>query len=125
MSAKKKGLGRGLDALLASASLPKKEVPTDPAQPVPAPENLDGELRHLPIEFLERGRYQPRRDMDPQALEDLAASIKAQGVMQTIVVRPNAGRRTASSMDETAGHGKAAGGADATDAAPGHGGNPA
>lgn len=88
MSAKKKGLGRGLDALLASASLPKKEVPTDPAQPVAAPENLDGELRHLPIEFLERGRYQPRRDMDPQALEDLAASIKAQGVMQPIVVRP-------------------------------------
>ncbi|NPU90450.1 MAG: ParB/RepB/Spo0J family partition protein [Gammaproteobacteria bacterium] len=92
MSAKKKGLGRGLDALLASASLPKKEVPTDPAQPVPASENLDGELRHLPIEFLQRGRYQPRRDMDPQALEDLAASIKAQGVMQPIVVRPIGGK---------------------------------
>ena len=87
MSAKKKGLGRGLDALLASASLPKKEVPTDPAS-----ENLDGELRHLPIEFLQRGRYQPRRDMDPQALEDLAASIKAQGVMQPIVVRPIGGK---------------------------------
>lgn len=90
MSAKKKGLGRGLDALLGSAAIPKKEVPTDPAQVAssPAVENLDGELRHLPIEFLERGRYQPRRDMDPQALEDLAASIKAQGIMQPIVVRP-------------------------------------
>ncbi|HVK99888.1 MAG TPA: ParB/RepB/Spo0J family partition protein [Dongiaceae bacterium] len=93
MSAKKKGLGRGLDALLASASLPKKEVPTDPTQPVPASETLDGELRHLPIEFLQRGRYQPRRDMDPQALEDLAASIKAQGVMQPIVVRPIGGKQ--------------------------------
>lgn len=90
MSAKKKGLGRGLDALLSSAAIPRKEVPTDPAQAatVSAPESLDGELRHLPIEFLERGRYQPRRDMDPQALEDLAASIKAQGIMQPIVVRP-------------------------------------
>ena len=90
MSAKKKGLGRGLDALLGSAAIPKKEVPTDPTQTVPVTQadNLDGELRHLPIEFLERGRYQPRRDMDPQALEDLAASIKAQGVMQPIVVRP-------------------------------------
>jgi ParB family chromosome partitioning protein len=90
MSAKKKGLGRGLDALLGSAAIPKKEVPTDPAlvASTPVVENLDGELRHLPIEFLERGRYQPRRDMDPQALEDLAASIKAQGIMQPIVVRP-------------------------------------
>jgi len=51
-------------------------------------EDVDGELKHLPIEFLQRGRYQPRRDMDPQALEDLASSIKAQGVMQPIVVRP-------------------------------------
>lgn len=90
MSAKKKGLGRGLDALLGSAAIPKKEVPTDPAQAASASpaDNLDGELRHLPIEFLERGRYQPRRDMDPQALEDLASSIRAQGVMQPIVVRP-------------------------------------
>lgn len=89
MSAKKKGLGRGLDALLGSAAIPKKEVPTDPAQtPTAVSDNLDGELRHLPIEFLERGRYQPRRDMDPQALEDLASSIKVQGIMQPIVVRP-------------------------------------
>ncbi len=95
MSAKKKGLGRGLDALLGSAAIPKKEVPTDPTQSLPPSqvENLDGELRHLPIEFLERGRYQPRRDMDPQALEDLAASIKAQGVMQPIVVRPVGNRK--------------------------------
>ena len=92
MAAKKKGLGRGLDALLGSASIPQKEVPTDDTKPVTvSKEDIDGELRHLPIEFLQRGRYQPRRDMDPQALEELSNSIKAQGIMQPIVVRPMAG----------------------------------
>lgn len=92
MAAKKKGLGRGLDALLGSANIPQKEVSTDASKPVTvSKEDVDGELRHLPIEFLQRGRYQPRRDMDPQALEDLSNSIKAQGVMQPIVVRPMAG----------------------------------
>lgn len=92
MAAKKKGLGRGLDALLGSANIPQKEVSTDATKPVSVTrEDVDGELKHLPIEFLQRGRYQPRRDMDPQALEDLANSIKAQGVMQPIVVRPLAG----------------------------------
>ncbi|MCG8536263.1 MAG: ParB/RepB/Spo0J family partition protein [Pseudomonadales bacterium] len=89
MAAKKKGLGRGLDALLSSASIPQKEVSTDTSKPlVVEKEEVDGELKHLPIEFLQRGRYQPRRDMDPQALEDLASSIKAQGIMQPTVVRP-------------------------------------
>eukprot|EP00659_Diplonema_papillatum_P019809 gene19810-30503_t len=51
------------------------------------------ELQHLPLDLIQRGKYQPRRDMDPQALEELANSIKAQGVMQPIVVRPiGAGR---------------------------------
>ncbi|MGB1060138.1 MAG: chromosome partitioning protein ParB, partial [Ketobacter sp.] len=69
MAAKKKGLGRGLDALLGSANIPQKEVSTDASKPVTvSKEDVDGELRHLPIEFLQRGRYQPRRDMDPQAL---------------------------------------------------------
>ncbi|HET8705683.1 MAG TPA: ParB/RepB/Spo0J family partition protein [Pseudomonadales bacterium] len=48
----------------------------------------EGELRHLPIEYLQRGRYQPRREFPQESLEELAASIKAQGVMQPIVVRP-------------------------------------
>jgi ParB family chromosome partitioning protein len=48
----------------------------------------DGQLVKLPIEWLQRGKYQPRRDMDADALEELANSIKAQGVMQPIVVRP-------------------------------------
>lgn len=75
---KRKGLGRGLDALLG--------VESDREQVV---ESAGSEhLRELPVEFMSRGKYQPRRDMHPDALEDLANSIRAQGVMQPIVVRP-------------------------------------
>ncbi len=65
-------LGRGLDALLGSYE--------------PATAEKD-ELRQLPVDLLRRGKYQPRTHMDPAALEELAASIKAQGVVQPIVVR--------------------------------------
>jgi ParB family chromosome partitioning protein len=68
-----KGLGRGLDALLAA----NQEEETD-----------KGELQSLPIIALQPGKYQPRTRMDPGSLEELAASIKAQGVMQPIMVRP-------------------------------------
>ena len=90
---RKRGLGRGLDALLASSRA--AAVPTEPlaegeeSQPVKLPE---GELRHLPIEFVQPGRYQPRHDIQPEALEELAASIRAQGLMQPIVVRPLPGQ---------------------------------
>ena len=90
---RKRGLGRGLDALLASSRA--AAVPTEPlaegeeSQPVKLPE---GELRHLPIEFVQPGRYQPRQDIQPEALEELAASIRAQGLMQPIVVRPLPGQ---------------------------------
>lgn len=88
---KKRGLGRGLDALLAGAqeasAATEKPVPvgadTEDAKP-----SLDGSLKKLPIEKLQRGKYQPRRDMDQSALEELAESIRGQGVMQPIVVRP-------------------------------------
>ena len=50
--------------------------------------SMDGKLTKLPVEFIQRGKYQPRKDMHPEALEELAESIKAQGVMQPIVVRP-------------------------------------
>ena len=81
MSTKRRGLGRGLDALL-SASTPSvaDDQQSDSTQ-----------LTELAVERLSRGRYQPRRDMEPQALEELAASIKAQGIMQPIVVRPISG----------------------------------
>jgi len=84
---KKRGLGRGLDALLGSHQAAKANTAQDIAV-VAEPKNLDGELRELPVEFVQRGKYQPRRDMNQEALEELANSIRAQGVMQPIVVRP-------------------------------------
>ncbi|NLY57063.1 MAG: ParB/RepB/Spo0J family partition protein [Gammaproteobacteria bacterium] len=83
MAVKKRGLGRGLDALLGQAS-----VNTDDSD-----SSQDQQLRDLPVDLIQRGKYQPRRDMDPQALEELANSIKVQGVMQPIVVRPIGGDR--------------------------------
>lgn len=82
MSVKKRGLGRGLDALLATN---QTTIP-HPSEEQSTADKSD--LQQLPIEFLSKGKYQPRKDMSPEALEDLAASIRAQGVIQPIVVRP-------------------------------------
>ncbi|HET8850119.1 MAG TPA: ParB/RepB/Spo0J family partition protein, partial [Marinobacter sp.] len=82
MAAKKRGLGRGLDALITT----RREVEAIAEQPVDHVN--DGSLRMLPVEWIRRSTYQPRRDMSADALEELAASIRAQGVMQPIVVRP-------------------------------------
>lgn len=85
MAAKRKGLGRGLDALLGSGAA----TPAEAIAAVTAPEEgRDGKLTQLPVEFIQRGKYQPRRDMNQQALQELADSIRSQGVMQPIVVRP-------------------------------------
>lgn len=78
MSTKKRGLGRGLDALLGSTSS-ESETGSDKS-----------ELRHMPVEKLHRGRYQPRRDIPAESLQELADSIRAQGVIQPIVARPDA-----------------------------------
>lgn len=91
MAKKHKGLGKGLDALLSaglgiSSPAPQMSVNEDAEQKVP--EYKDGKLAHLPVEIIQRGKYQPRRDMHQEALEELAESIKVQGVMQPIVVRP-------------------------------------
>lgn len=96
MAAKKRGLGRGLDALLAGTGQANKAVAqgTDEAHSGAASQEsagVDGELRTLPVDLIQRGKYQPRRDMHPEALEELAESIKAQGIMQPIVVRPIGG----------------------------------
>ncbi|WP_019605544.1 ParB/RepB/Spo0J family partition protein [Teredinibacter turnerae] len=96
--AKRKGLGRGLDALLsnagAAATGESPQTVTEMAAQITSPEtSRDGTLKELPVEFLQRGKYQPRRDMHSEALEELAESIKAQGVMQPIVVRPIADNR--------------------------------
>ena len=76
MSSKKPRLGRGLDALLGASA--------------PASAGKD-ELRKLPVDLLQRGKYQPRTHMNPEALAELAESIKAQGIVQPIVARPLAG----------------------------------
>lgn len=68
---KLKGLGRGLDALLAGNEVQGKE-----------------QQRSLPVDHLQAGKYQPRTRMDGAALEELAASIRVQGLMQPILVRP-------------------------------------
>jgi ParB family chromosome partitioning protein len=76
--AKVKGLGRGLDALLGDDDAPPRE---------------DGNLRNLAIDELQPGKYQPRSHMEQETLGELADSIKTQGVMQPILVRPlTAGR---------------------------------
>ncbi|MDO9320956.1 MAG: ParB/RepB/Spo0J family partition protein [Pseudomonas sp.] len=85
MAVKKRGLGRGLDALLGSTSVASLEEQALKAD--------SREFQYLPLDLVQRGKYQPRRDMDPAALEELAQSIKAQGVMQPIVVRPIANGR--------------------------------
>jgi len=79
MNARKKRLGRGLDALL---SRPVAETPSVGG-------SAKGEtLRAISLELLQRGEYQPRTDIRQDSLEDLAASIRSQGVVQPIVVRP-------------------------------------
>jgi len=75
---KKRGLGRGLDALLGNAGAP--ESPSSPRE-------LSG-LRDLAVDLIERSRYQPRADFNEEALQELADSIRAQGVIQPVVVRP-------------------------------------
>ncbi|SHI23755.1 ParB/RepB/Spo0J family partition protein [Ferrimonas marina] len=87
MSPKKRGLGKGLDALLGSSQAVAQ------APSVESPNEQDGGLLELPVGSLRPGQYQPRRDMSHEALEELAASIKAQGVIQPIVVRQLAGDR--------------------------------
>ena len=77
----KKRLGRGLDALLSKPSV----KPADAAEGTSSGEDS---LRQIPVELLQRGQYQPRVDMRQDSLEDLANSIRAQGVVQPIVVRP-------------------------------------
>ena len=83
---KRRSLGRGLDALLSSARLAPPPTPEPADAPAPAPSGTS--LREVPIDLLRRGKYQPRVDMREDSLAELAESIKAQGVVQPIVVRP-------------------------------------
>ena len=82
MSAKRQSLGKGLDALLGMAD----ETDLEGQEPASSGSN-EGQLLDLAVEFLQRGKYQPRRDMNAEALEELASSIRTQGVMQPLIVR--------------------------------------
>ena len=90
----KKKLGRGLDALLSKST--SKPMDSSPGASEPATVQalaaekapMDGDLRNIPIELVQRGKYQPRTDMHEEALQELANSIRNQGVMQPIVIRP-------------------------------------
>src|SRR5690606_30390672 len=79
---RKKRLGRGLDALLSKPVAPAPET-AQAAREAPG-----DRLASLPVDLLQRGQYQPRVDMRQETLEDLASSIRAQGVVQPIVARP-------------------------------------
>lgn len=94
---RKPALGRGLDALIGAGarrrdSLELAAGSSSPADSAAAADTTTSpgqeRLERLPLGQLSRGKYQPRRDIQPEALEELADSIRAQGVMQPIVVRP-------------------------------------
>ena len=90
MTPKKRGLGKGLEALLGTSSAARQKQILDDMQSDEVRSRSDeqqGELRKLPLSWLKPGKYQPRKDMSQEALEELASSIRAQGVIQPIVVR--------------------------------------
>jgi ParB family chromosome partitioning protein len=86
MNVRKKRLGRGLDALLSKPAPPEAAAGGDSTSA--AASGAGDSLRKLPLDLLQRGQYQPRVDMRQESLEELAKSIRSQGVVQPIVVRP-------------------------------------
>ena len=85
MATKRQSLGKGLDALLglseeSNVEAGKTGVSVDA-------QSADGTMQQIPVEFLQRGEYQPRRDFNSEALQELADSIASQGLIQPIVVR--------------------------------------
>ena len=95
MATKRQSLGKGLDALLGMGS----DADFNDLDHLDSLDRLgntnvaDGQLRQLPVELLQRGKYQPRRDINAEALEELANSIRSQGIMQPLVVRQLAGEQ--------------------------------
>ena len=85
MSVKKTSLGRGLAEL---SPLLARRAASMPDTVVPPPPVIGDRLASLPLDLLQRGKYQPRVDMRPESLSDLAESIKSQGLVQPILVRP-------------------------------------
>ena len=90
MLGKKRGLGKGLDSLLSSSTVTRNkqvshDINAEKTQQLVS--NEQGALQDLDINLLQVGKYQPRRDMSADALQELANSIHAQGIIQPIVVR--------------------------------------
>lgn len=83
MATKRQSLGKGLDALLGLA----EDINPDQDLAKGAKPASDGGLKQIPVEFLQRGEYQPRRDFNSESLQELADSIVNQGLIQPIVVR--------------------------------------
>jgi ParB family chromosome partitioning protein len=97
MATKRPSLGRGLEALLGSIPKPTGDAAAaDSASggAAQAAAQCDSELAKLPVDRLQRGRYQPRLDMRADSLQELADSIRAQGIVQPIVVRPLKAQRS-------------------------------
>jgi len=87
MAAPKSRLGRGLEALIASgaSAAPKLEAAPAPVASVPG-------FREIPVDLVEPSPYQPRKDINTEQLAELAESIRAEGLLQPVVVRPAGGR---------------------------------
>ncbi len=93
MSSKKRGLGKGLSSLISQPAVPAaSDAAAAGDQPVASTEATSAatampDLAYLPVDQLQGGQYQPRRDIGPEGLEELAASIRSQGIIEPIVVR--------------------------------------
>lgn len=90
MQSKKRGLGKGLDSLLSSSTVTRNkqvshDIHAEKTQQLVVSEQ--GELQDLDVNLLQVGKYQPRKDMSSEALQELANSIHAQGIIQPVVVR--------------------------------------
>ena len=95
-SNKQRGLGRDLEYLLGKgrvSAIKDALAPTTTTIQTPATLAPDEILRNVALDMLQPGRYQPRQMIEPEALEELASSIRAQGVIQPIVVRPISDRK--------------------------------
>jgi len=86
MATPKSRLGRGLGALIASGSPPAKAAPAATPPAAPVADGLAG-YREIPVHLVERSPYQPRQEFGPDALAELVESIRAEGLLQPIVVR--------------------------------------
>ena len=107
MAIKKKKLGRGLDALLGDLTGDIEEANNSSKNPsvgtAKTTKRLGDRLAELPIEKLQRGVYQPRSHMDEESLQELAESIKAQGILQPILVRPAPNQKSSEQYEIIAG----------------------